>query len=581
VDNFQDFVTAFNASDLDITFTAEVIEVNKVKITANGLTNADGDLVYGIDHPWAGYTARPFISGEITTNKTGVTSLPSVTEGEHNLSAALDVGLFPQDSGRAFASTGGTVVIRLDKITDGATPAYLSIYSYTSAITRFQHLSSSTRCAVNGLGTSRMTYAPGSTGSNPSKMKRYEKLHTAFENLDLAAFDFIVPYGAVLDAKNVADNDTVIVSGGVYPTPGQVNDGLGYLSLYENGDYTYTYYWSTDGEGLPQLASDGQVPTGGTFSYTQVNFAHLLALYCHENSTDYRSCYGVIGTSLPTSLTSRGIREYFGKSPTYSLDRLTGSYQIVQESDNGAGLLGHKLVGGNSGFNDGAKRGGLYLTRDKGMSYLGSNLEFDDNGKKIDLGKYLSVVAIFGTTSDDINLRKPDYLCNAACIVAGMLPNLPVTDSLINRNVPGLAIPYRLETKTVDVGCGLGLTIAKSENNVAVIADSPTFASPTSDYVRLTTVRIVGKIAEELRTAARPFLGKGLSGPKRNALEAAIGEVLKLNLGETTSVQVITNARFKLTQSASDRVLGKVRVDLTITPVFELRQITFSVNLSV
>jgi hypothetical protein len=412
-------------------------------------------------------------------------------------------------------------------------------------------------------------------------MKRYEKLHTAYENLDLAAFDFIVPANAIIDSKNVADGDTISVTGGAYPSPGQVNDGLGYLAIYENGDYTYTYYWSTSGTGLPVLSSDGTLPTSGSFSYSAVNFAHLTALYCYENSTDYRSCMGVLGCSLPTSFSSRGIREYFGKAPTYSLNRETGDYYIAQESDNGAGLLGHKLIGGNSGYNDGLKHGGLFLTKDKTMSYAGTNLEYDANGKKIDLGKYLLAIGVFGTTSDDLNLRRAPYMVNAAAIIAGMLPQILPIDSLINMTVPGLNIPYRLETKLVDVGIGLGLVLAKSESGQPSIADSPTFASPGSDYTRLTTVRIINKLSEELRTAAKPFLGKGLSGPKRNALEGAIGEVLKLNLGETVGVQTITSGRFKVTQSAADRVLGKVRVDLTVTPVFELRQITFSVNLSV
>lgn len=92
-------------------------------------------------------------------------------------------------------------------------------------------------------------------------------------------------------------------------------------------------------------------------------------------------------------------------------------------------------------------------------------------------------------------------------------------------------------------------------------------------------MRIVAKIAQELRNAARPYVGKGLSAPKRAALESAIGEVLKLNLGQEGE-QVITSGTFKIEQSAADRVLGKMKVKVTLTPVFELRQITFSVNLS-
>jgi hypothetical protein len=288
---------------------------------------------------------------------------------------------------------------------------------------------------------------------------------------------------------------------------------------------------------------------------------------------------GVIGTMLPDSITNRGVRAYFGSGPTYTYDYEENAYFVAEATNNGTGLLGHKFIGGKESFNGGLKHGGLFATEDGTLDYSPGNVKLDDNSKKIDLGKYLCAVAIFGRVTDDINPRKPAYITNAAAIVAGMLPLVSPVDSLINMRVPGLTIDYRLETKTVDVACGLGLIVAKNEAGLAVIADSPTFACESSDYKRLTTVRIVGKIAEELRAAAKPYIGKGMSAPKRAAFESAIGEVLKANLaGEP--IQTITNGSFKVEQSAADRVVGKMKVSVTIVPVFELRQVTFSVNLS-
>ena len=569
------------AADTSLPFGATATS-NVVTVSANGTTVA-GELLYPSGHPWFGYTARPYFSGTPTITVdtpswggTATATVAAVTPTSHG--RAADIGLYPQDSNKPFAVAGGGVYVPLDKVVSGGVAI-----SYGLSGAQFVHQSLLTYANNNFDEGTLGLFSAGSADSNISLMKRYEKLHTAFENLDLAAFDIIVPYGITIDAKNAADGAEFAISGGAYPAPGQANDVLGYLVVSDNGDYTYTYYWSTTGvvSDLPEIASDGELPESGEFQYREVNFGHLLATYCYENSEDYRTCHGVIGTRLPGSISARGIREYFGKAPTYAYDRESGTYFITDESNNGTGLLGHKFIGGKYAFNDGVKRGGLFLTEDRSLDYSTANMVLDGNSKKIDLGKYLSVVALFGTTADDVNTRSPAYITNAATIVAGMLPNLSVIDSLINRQVPGLFVPYRLETKTVDVACGLGLTLAKVENGVPSIADSPTFASPTSDYTRLTTVRIVAKIAEELRNTARPFLGKGLSAIKRNALEAAIGEVLKRNLGDATGVQVITAGRFKLMQTAEERVLGKVRVDLTLTPVFELRQITFSVNLSV
>ena len=567
-----------NNEFLKLPFTASA-DGSVILITADKAVNTDGEVVYGGSHPWAGYTARPYLQAAPTvTLPSGQGTVSALGIAGFSTGRASDVGLYPQDGNKPFAVAGGGVYVPLDKVVSGG-----MAISYGLSGATFTHAPLEDYANINFDEGTAAEFSPGSTDSNLSLMKRYEKLHTAFENLDLAAFDIIVPYGITIDAKNAADGAEFTISGGAYPAPGQSNDVLGYCVISDNGDYTYTYYWSTTGvvSDLPEIASNGELPESGEFQYREVNFGHLLATYCYENSEDYRTCHGVIGTRLPGSISARGIREYFGKAPTYAYDRESGTYFITDESNNGTGLLGHKFIGGKYAFNDGVKRGGLFLTEDRSLDYSAANIVLDANSKKIDLGKYLSVVALFGTTADDVNTRSPAYITNAATIVAGMLPNLSVIDSLINRQVPGLFVPYRLETKTVDVACGLGLTLAKVENGVPSIADSPTFASPTSDYTRLTTVRIVAKIAEELRSTARPFLGKGLSAIKRNALEAAIGEVLKRNLGDGTGVQVITAGRFKLMQTAEERVLGKVRVDLTLTPVFELRQITFSVNLSV
>ena len=563
-----------NTEFMKLPFEAEA-DGGVVYIKATGNTNADGELVYGVDHPWAGYTARPFLTA--APSVTGAVGAGSVTLAgavSYATAKAADIGLYPQDMNKPFASAVGGVYIPLDKIVSGG-----SIQSYGLAGAPFASLALSSYAGYNFDDTTDAVFSAGGTDESVSAMKRYEKLHTAFEGLDLAPFDFVVCSGIALDSKNAADTSVSFVAD-TYPTPKTALDALGFCQIVNNGDYTYTYLWSDDAETV-KIVSDGTLAedwTAGT-SFVEVNFAHLLAKYCYENSSDYKSVMGVIGTMLPDSITNRGVRAYFGSAPSYTYDYEENAYFVAEATNNGTGLLGHKFIGGKESFNGGLKHGGFFATEDGTLDYSPGNVKLDDNSKKIDLGKYLCAVAIFGRVTDDINPRKPAYITNAAAIVAGMLPLVSPVDSLINMRVPGLTIDYRLETKTVDVACGLGLIVAKNEAGLAVIADSPTFACESSDYKRLTTVRIVGKIAEELRAAAKPYIGKGMSAPKRAAFESAIGEVLKANMaGEP--IQTITNGSFKVEQSAADRVLGKMKVSVTIVPVFELRQVTFSVNLS-
>jgi hypothetical protein len=563
----EEIRVALIATDLPFSITRAD---NVVTITANGVTNANGVLVYPVGHPYAGYTARPFMTSAASVNGAGI----GITVNSSAHGRSRNLGLYPISIDRAFGNVQGGVYMPLSKVASGGV---VSSYGLRGAL--FGELGSAAYMAAHaGFGPSQVTFDAGDAGQSLSLLKRYEKLHTAFEDLDLAAFDFIVPLSVHLNSANIADGLESTFTTDTYPVPGSAKDVLGYLSVVNNGDYTYTYYWSDDGLAAKISSAGLASEAPATALYSEVNFAHLLAKYCHENSSDYKFVHGVIGTTIPEGLNPRAIRAYYGKAPTYVFDGEENAYYVTED---GNGLLGHKFVGGRSDFNNGLKHGGLFLTKDGLIDYAEVNLVLDENNRKVDLGKYISVVAFFGRTTDDLNPRRPNYILNAATMVAGLLPNISVANSLINEKLPQLTIDYRVETKVVDAGCGLGLVLAKSEPNgtTASIADSPTFASPTSDYTRLTTVRIISRLVDQLRTATRPFVGKGLSAPMRAALESAIGEVLKDNIsGEP--IQTVTSASFKIEQSASDRVLGKMKVKLTITPVFELRQITFSVNLS-
>ena len=562
--------TQINDSALGDTFEASVT-LGVVTLQPLATSATSGTLVYAGTHPWAGYTARPFMSSPVVMGGSGVAI--AVGASEAGARRASDIGLYPKSVDRAFSPTSGGVFVGLDKLKAGGAVSSYGLRGVTVAV-----LGSDAYCSAMGLSSSDMVSYAGETGESLSLIKRYEKLHTAFEDLDLASFDYIVPVSAALNSKNIADGYEATYTADTYPTPNLDSDALGYLYAVNNGDYTYTYFWSDDGLSA-KIASEGvaaDCPADVIFG--EVNFAHLLAKYCYENSSDYKFVHGLIGTTIPEGLNPRAIKAYYGTAPTYAYDQDTNAYYVTED---GTGLLGHKFVGGKIDFNGGLKHGGMFLTKDGTLDYSGNNLTLDENSKKVDLGKYISVVSIFGRTLNEINPRRPSYVLNAATMVAGLLPNISVANSLINERVPNLTVDYRIETKVVDAACGLGLVVAKSEpnNGAALIADSPTFASPTSDYTRLTTVRIISKICDELRAAARPYIGKGLSAPTRASLEAALGEVIKANIaGEP--VQTITNGSFTIVQSAADRVLGKMRVNLRLTPVFELRQITFSVNLS-
>ena len=97
-----------------------------------------------------------------------------------------------------------------------------------------------------------------------------------------------------------------------------------------------------------------------------------------------------------------------------------------------------------------------------------------------------------------------------------------------------------------------------------------------SDYVRLTTVRIVQDAINLVRDTADSYIGEPNSAPQRNALGAAIDSALK-GMQEAGALQ---RYNFNIFSSASDQVLGKATVELVLVPAFELTEITCIVSLS-
>lgn len=559
----------FNVTNTTVSGTDPI----QFTVTADGTTNADGLLVYGESHPWAGYSARPFFTAAPTVvTSTGITVAVDATQADdadHRIGA--DLGLYPQDENRPFASAGGGVFVPLKFLISGTT----DLESYGLGGTEFDEIGQTVFHAVNfSDATPEAVFNAGATGAVIPRVKRYEKVHTALEDIDLRTFDYLYVVGATFDAPNVVD-DGSIGSTNEYPVANTVYDRLGYLAVVDTGNKVYDYFWSDDSTTY-QFSSTGSAPSDAVI-YKECNFAYLIADRCYEYSADYHFCLGVVGTELPTRQTAAGIRAYFGKAPTYTLDTETGKYFVASSSDNGTGLLGNKFVGGKDSFNDGLKHGGFYATEDRSIDYSESNLILDENSERVDIGKFILVVPIFGTTTNDLNNRALPITINAAPIVAGMLPNLNVTESLIDKTIPGLSVDYRLETSTVDVAIGLGLVCSVKADGVAKIADSPTFAAETSDYTRLTTIQIVAELAKRLRSGTKPFKGKGLSAPRRVALDNTIAETLKE--AASGDNQMITKFSFKITQTQKQLVTGKMIVTVGVTPVFELRQIFFSIGL--
>jgi hypothetical protein len=144
-----------------------------------------------------------------------------------------------------------------------------------------------------------------------------------------------------------------------------------------------------------------------------------------------------------------------------------------------------------------------------------------------------------------------------------------------NKTLSGVRLPFRLSLAKVDA-LSAKYVMAQLKPKGVVVSDAPTAARTESDYRRFTTVMIVKATLDAIRNVAEPFLGEGMSSGKRAALATAVESVC----GKLQKAGYLTRYEYQLISTAQDAVLGKLTIELTLVPAFELRQITVTVSLA-
>jgi hypothetical protein len=454
----------------------------------------------------------------------------------------------------------------------------------------------------------------GTDGVNLSRMKLWEELYIAYQTLEDQRIDYVLPMNVYLDDANVMDHTAAEMASifdayiphvaldpsEAYPTEGATDDALAkvYVEEYE-GEYKFWWWFPsspnadvdatfTSDNGAQIFPSDGSADgthttasgllTGSDFH--EVNFAYELANFCYNHSSNVIDCIGSIGVRPPSSYSPKDVSIWVGTLPTYELQE-DGTNLITE---NGTGLMGNKFMAGrlsdvaSSGRPgmavdgiDGLLFGGFYAT-DSG--FLDGTQLKDDNDRLIDIGAYISVVPTFSSLR---NISKStSYVATLAPTYLGFVSSLPSNSSPMNKVVPSVRLPYRVSTPKLDLLAGLGYVTFHTKPKGTVVSDAPTAARPSSDYRRLTTVRIVKDVVDDCRAVAEPFLGEVLSKVKMQALETKLDEALSLRV----KGQYLSRYNKKLSATPAQKVNGQAVLELTLVPQFELRQLTVIVALA-
>lgn len=116
--------------------------------------------------------------------------------------------------------------------------------------------------------------------------------------------------------------------------------------------------------------------------------------------------------------------------------------------------------------------------------------------------------------------------------------------------------------------------IALNFNKIPVFIEGLTMASETSDYTRISTMRIITEAALLVRQVCSKFVGEPSTLQTRNSMETAITSALR----GMQQMGALLESDFTVSYQPAE---NKAFVDLVLTPAFELKNIEVQIALNI
>lgn len=205
----------------------------------------------------------------------------------------------------------------------------------------------------------------------------------------------------------------------------------------------------------------------------------------------------------------------------------------------------------------------------------------DKEGNKMDIGWYTSVIV--GPEPVMVSDTLGTYYGSPAIAYAALNASLKPQSAPTNKALPGVkGMKYKFSNKQMNDLIGNRMVVFKLKNegtttasSVPYVVDGCTAGAEGCDYVRLSTVKIVTDVVDQIREVADPFIGEPNTVEQRNALSALISKRLG-NLLEQGEIQYY---EFEINATIQQVVLGECSIALTLVCPMELRKITTVVAL--
>ena len=369
---------------------------------------------------------------------------------------------------------------------------------------------------AGGRDLELMNILPAASGSSISANDRYGYLGEAYSTILNYNVDIVVPVGAYLDTSVTADYRNI---------------NLG----------------------------------------SQWSFGYQLANFCYQATKENNTCIGVIAASGATTSPSGTPTLSEIESWVKELEVYTDCTYFDGTTETTDGTPGnYALVATTS--------------ETQPANYAGGDVT-DAKGNRVDIGAYISVVAANIRAANDAAVDLYPtlgyYNGDGAASYAGLVSSLPAKSAPTNKVVEGVTLQQGLSESQANRLAGDRYVTFLSKPKGIVVASAMTGAYNISqyyrsDFVRLSTVRIVHDAINFVRETADQFIGEPNNAPQRNAMATAIENALK----SMQEAGALRRFNFNVFATPTDQILGKATVELVLVPAFELQQITVIVALT-
>lgn len=313
------------------------------------------------------------------------------------------------------------------------------------------------------------------------------------------------------------------------------------------------------------------------------SFGYQLANFCFRGTREFTARLGVIGATAPTSATETTGRPTLAEMATW-VDALN-AYDT--SGVQGAAFTEYDGVT-DAGSDDVPDTFAFWATTDEAMPTGAppadaATVMQDAHSNPIDIGAYIMVYAgweRFRNTAANRDYPSLGYYNNSgAAGFAGLLAATKSEEAPRNVPISGAEVIRNLSTRQADDLATNRFITSCRKLGQYVVYDAMTGAHNIStyvrsDFVRITTMRVMHDAIDQVRAASQPFIRLGLSPTNIEGLKQALDEGLKLFRGKG-----LEKWDYDLVYTAAMRTLGELIIDLSLWITPEIRRITVRIGL--